>query len=167
MRRVLAALPVWLALALPVTAFDDEDRAGVEQAVADFEAAFDVGNWEAILPPQRLFNVLADLTGNDPDLIRSQSLKQIDEMMSGVEVISYDILTDDMDGDTTESGASYAFMPSVMQISVAGGPARDIESMVVAAEVEEGWHLFRIDSEQQWRLFLRAYPEFEEIARAE
>lgn len=111
--------------------------------------------------------MLAELTGKDAGLIKYQSLQQIDEMMSGVEVVSYDILTEEMDGDTTESGVPYAFMPSVMEISVAGGPVRDIESVVVAASLDEGWHLFRIDTEQQWRLFLRAYPEFEGIARGQ
>jgi hypothetical protein len=155
-----AAFAVW-ATAAP--AFDDDAREGVLDAVADFEAAFAAGDWPAILPPDRVFETLADITGHDADAIKAQTLAQIDETMGAVEIVSYRIRTDQMEPGTAPAGPFYAMIPTELVLSVDNGPIQTVEGLVLAAELDTGWHLFRVESLQHWMLFLTTYPEFEGI----
>lgn len=161
MRHLLAlCLTLWATVA---AAFDDAARTGVLDAVADFETAFNAEDWPAILPPDRVFETLAQITGHPADAIKTQTLAQIDETMGGVEIVSYQIKTDQMEPGTAPAGPFYAMIPTELQLSVNNGPVQTVEGLVLAAELETGWHLFRIESLQHWMLFLTTYPEFEGI----
>ena len=164
MRLILPTLAVLAAFATPATAFDDSDRAEVLRAVDDFSAAFEARDWPAILPPDRVFDVLAEITDQDAGDIRAQTLVQIEETLAAVEIRSYSIAAGAMEPGEAPSGAQYALMPSTLVLAIGDEPAQAVDGLILAAELDEGWRLFRIESLQHWMLFLRAYPQFEGMA---
>lgn len=164
MRTLLLSAVLACFCASGTFAFDDQDRSDVEQAVADFEQAFADGDWEAVLPPDRLFEVIASLSGKRADEIKYGALAAMADTMEGVDLIYYDIRSEDMVGGVSSAGALYATMPSFIRMDIDGTGQQEVESQVFAAKLDEGWRLFRLETAQNWLLFLRAYPQFEGVA---
>lgn len=144
-------------------AFDDTDRAAVEETVTTFLTEFEAGNWQVLDMPPGLINFVAYQQGMEPDELRAAMGAQTKAIMDRVSGLKSEPLWDTLQPGTLPSGQNYAFLRMRVEMSIDGGPLQASESQNIVAQIDDGWYFVRIATAQTWDIFRAAYPEFKDV----
>lgn len=159
---LLAAL---LLTASPALAFDDSDRAAIEQAAARFSAAFVAGDYDSVIDftPPRVMAEMAKSVDRTPEALRPLVIDQTMAAMSQMTLHTLTLDTRRMKPGTTSSGIDYAFIPTKMVSTPKGGFKRTKRAQTLALIEAGRVYMINIETDQQLNTLRLAYPSFKEV----
>ncbi|MEX3014675.1 hypothetical protein [Gymnodinialimonas hymeniacidonis] len=161
-RGLLLAFAIGITPTLPVTAQTGQDIAEARVAIEQFEAAFQAGEYSALLTamPPRILNTIATQSGIPADTLVAQLETQMTAMMSQMTFESFGM---DLQGATwgeTSTGLTYALVPTQTVMTQPGSGRIRSNTTTLLLNEDEAWYLIRVDSTQQTSILRQAYPEF-------
>lgn len=159
-----ALLAVALALASPVMAQTDEDRAAVSErldALIAMISAQDVGGMIDSLPPPVLA-ITAEQTGVSVDQMRDDALAEFEATPSGVTFgeVGYDLTEAEWGLSPLER--EYAVVPVDMVATVDGQSFR-VRSYHLALMDQGEWYVMHVDRADQLAVLAEAYPDLSRL----
>jgi hypothetical protein len=148
-----------LAHAQPTAA--QPDKAALDAKVAVLKTALSdkrYGILAADIPPKML-DLIAVKAGIPREQLVKMITAQIDKAMSGQSIDVFTVQPGEI--RKLANGAPYALLPTIVEMTINGRKATS-RGHVVAIVDEGTWYLARI-SEQQWPLFVEAYPAYQAL----
>lgn len=166
-RIAAAALALFLLGAGPAAAdLPQTERIRLAEAVDQFNADFATGNNRAIIEGMHpgILAHFSEMTGMAPSVLKATLISQIDEMMSQVTIISFNMDLTRADYGRTEIGRSYALIPTETVLKMDGVGEVQSQTTTIAVLDEGVWYLIRVDSPQQLDVLRTVMPDMAGIA---
>jgi len=163
--RFIKSLSAVLLLATPAFAFDADDQTRLEQALDAYATSLETADYKAVVDalPPGVIELLSDQAKLSPETIRTSVTAQMATIMQSATVESFLMDVDTMTSGTTDAGTNYAFLPTTSRIAIADAPVQEANTLTLAVEDDETWHLMRIELEQHYIIFRAAYPDFADV----
>lgn len=170
MMRIIAAFSLCLlVLTLSVTSLLARDLSAAEMGalktrIAQFGKAVETKDVEAIesVVPPKLLASMAEQYGMPVAQLKQSMQQAMENAMSQVTVVSYEMSTDKAVFAQTSAGRPYALIPSRIVMKVDDSTMQGDNKTLAFAD-DGVWYLVRIDDANQVRFLTRAYPEFKGI----
>lgn len=165
MKHLLTAALI-AALPAHAFAFDDDDRAAVTQAIANYDQAFVQNDFDKIIGfmPDRIVGYMAQQMGGvADDKLRTGLAQQMRSVMASVSIDSFKMDAGKMITGQTDDGFDYAFIPTATKVT-AQGQTRSMRTHTLAIEDAGEWFFVRIDQPEQYQVVQQVYPGFANIS---
>ncbi|WP_298495002.1 hypothetical protein [uncultured Maritimibacter sp.] len=164
MKTVLATLAV-IAAPLAASAFDDQDRAGVETTAQAFETAFLARDYEGVLEvlPPKLLDYMSDQLDIPRAELADTMTKQLGIFMSDITIDAFAMDMGAMTTGETPDGMAYAFIPTTTTVTVPDTGKRTLNNQTLVLEDGGQWYLTRIEMKQQYDMMKGIYPGLEDV----
>lgn len=160
----LAAAPA-LAQDTPKATLSAADRAGLDARIDQMSAMVEAGQYSAMVEflPPRLIQTIADTFGVTADEAREASLLAVDEIMSEVTILVFDI---DRAGARTfvtpDGSRQYVILDLNMLMETQGIRVKAV-SPNLAFKDDGVWYMMDVNDPAQAEFLRKAYPEFEGV----
>ncbi|WP_299753723.1 hypothetical protein [uncultured Boseongicola sp.] len=163
--KFLSATILATSLALPSLAFDAGDKTRLEQALQAYAADLQAADYKAVVAaiPPGVIDLISAQAKLSPETIRTSVTAQMATIMSSAEVEDFLMDFETMTSGTTTAGTNYAFLPTTSRIAVGDNPVLEAKTLTLAVDLDNTWHLMRIELDQHYTIFRAAYPEFADI----
>jgi hypothetical protein len=152
---LLAALGTGPSPARDVT---DDERAALEETIADFGTATRALDMETVLGylPPTMLSVMAAEFGLEVDALTAAMIEQSAEAMAAVTLVDFGMDMETARFAEDAAGEPYALIPTTTVVDAGSGKFRAVSDTL--ALLEEGeWYLLRVDPAQV-ELLKKAYP---------
>lgn len=160
-RTILLGLAVTVPSMAPLAAQSDADRAAASARVAEFNAAFEAGDYGALIEmmPPRIWTHIADLADVAPEELTEAAIDQMGAVMTGITIDGFS-----MDIETASSGVSDADRPwfiipteTFLTLPDSGRARAQSDTLVLRDDGE--WWLLRVDSPANIQILDDVYPD--------
>jgi len=160
----LAAAPA-LAQDTPKATLSAADRAGLHARIDQMSAMVEAGQYSAMVEflPPRLIQTIADTFGVTADEAREASLLAVDEIMSEVTILVFDIDRAGAETFVTPDGSrQYVILDLNMLMETQGIRVKAV-SPNLAFKDDGVWYMMDVNDPAQAEFLRKAYPEFEGV----
>ena len=160
----LAAAPA-LAQDAPKATLSAADRAGLDARIDQLIGMVEAGQYSAMIEflPPKVVQTIADTFGVTADAAIEASRQMVDEVMSQVTILAFDI---DRAGARTfvtpDGSRQYVILDLNMLMETQGIRVKAV-SPNLAFEDEGIWYIMDINDPAQANILREAYPEFEGV----
>lgn len=160
----LAAAPV-LAQDAPKATLSASDRAGLNARIDQLNGMVEAGQFSAMIEflPPKVLQTIADTFGVTADEAREASLLAVDEIMSEVTILAFDIDRAGAETFVTPDGSrQYVVLDLTILMEIQGIQIKAVSPNL--AFMDEGvWYIMDVNDPAQADILRRAYPEFEGV----
>jgi len=163
LRRFVLALTV-LILSFGVATAKDFGKEALTETVATFKAAMGDGDFDAVMSmvPEKVFSQMARELEVSPEHLTSLVVKQMQDVLSEVKILEFDMQSSEFDFEETTNGVAYVFLPTRTVVDVQGSKV-EAKSHTLALQDGGEWRLVRIEDSVQLRVLRDVYPGFAEV----
>jgi len=160
----LAAAPA-LAQEAPKATLSDADRAGLEARIDQLNGMIEAGQYSATIEflPPKVLQTIADTFGITADEAREASRQAVDELMSQVTIIDYDIDLAGAETFVTPDGSRPYVILNLSMLMETQGIQIKAASPNLAFMDEGIWYIMDVNDPAQANILREAYPEFEGV----
>lgn len=160
----LAAAPA-LAQDAPKATLSAADRAGLDARIDQLNGMVEAGQFSAMIEflPPKVLQTIADTFGITADEAREASVQAVDELMSQVTILAFDIDRAGAETFVTPDGSrQYVVLDLTMLMETQGIQVKAVSPNL--AFMDEGiWYIMDVNDPAQADILRQAYPEFEGV----
>jgi tape measure domain-containing protein len=160
----LAAAPA-LAQDAPKATLSAADRAGLDARIDQLNGMVEAGQFSAMIEflPPKVLQTIADTFGVTADEARDASRQMVDELMSQVTILAFDIDRAGAETFVTPDGSrQYVVLDLTMLMETQGIQIKAVSPNL--AFMDEGvWYIMDVNDPAQADILRQAYPEFEGV----
>ncbi len=160
----LAAAPV-LAQDAPKATLSAADRAGLDARIDQLNGIVEAGQFSAMIEflPPKVLQTIADTYGATVEEAQNASREMVDELMSQVAILAFDIDRAGAQTFVTPDGSrQYVVLDLTMLMETQGIQIKAVSPNL--AFMDEGiWYIMDVNDPAQANILREAYPEFEGV----
>lgn len=160
----LAAAPA-LAQDAPTATLSAADRAGLDARIDQMNAMVEAGQYSAMIEflPPKVLQTIADTYGATVEEATEASREMVDELMSQVTILAFDIDRAGAETFVTPDGSrQYVVLDLNMLMETQGIQIKAV-SPNLAFKDDGVWYLMDVNDPAQAEILRQAYPEFDGV----
>lgn len=160
----LAAAPA-LAQEVPKATLSASDRAGLDARIDQMSGMIEAGQFSAMIEflPPKVLQTIADTYGVTADEAREASRQMVDELMSQVTIVEYDVDLAGAETFVTPDGSRQYVVLDLNMVMETQGIRVKAVSPNLAFKDDGVWYLMDVNDPAQAEILRQAYPEFEGV----
>ncbi len=160
----LAPAPA-LAQDAPKATLSAADRAGLDARIDQMNGMVEAGQYSAMIEflPPKVLQTIADTFGVTADEARAASLLAVDELMSQVTILAFDIDRAGAETFVTPDGSRQYVILNLSMLMETQGIRVKAVSPNLAFKDDGVWYLMDVNDPAQAEILRQAYPEFEGV----
>ena len=163
-RPLLLAAALLAAPAAHARDVTEADREAIDARIAELDGYMEAGDMGAVseVVPPAIFETMAAELDLSVDELLAAMTQAMEQMMTQVEIVSFEMRPEGVEGRDTASGRPYLLVPTETVMRAEGQTLRN-ESITVAMEEGGEWFLVRVDDMNQIAMLRKAFPDFEGV----
>lgn len=160
----LATAPA-LAQDAPKATLSTADRAGLDARIDQMSGMIEAGQFSAMIEflPPKVLQTIADTYGVTADEAREASRQMVDELMSQVTIVEYDVDLAGAETFVTPDGSRQYVVLDLNMVMETQGIRVKAVSPNLAFKDDGVWYIMDVNDPAQAEILRQAYPEFEGV----